>query len=66
MGGGHAYRCCASSQHTNYDDNHNDDDDKDDDAEESCLTEHLTPDSPVESNIWLPQNDSLRAIIGES
>lgn len=47
VGGGHAYRCCASSQHTNHDDNHNDDND----SEECCLTERLTLDSSLESNI---------------
>lgn len=43
VGGGHVYRCYASSQCTNHDDNLNDDDDKDDDSEECRLTEHLTP-----------------------
>lgn len=69
VGGGHVYRCYASSQCTNHDDNLNDDDDKDDDLEECRLTKHLTPVSRQESNIWLPQNDdesSLRAIICES
>lgn len=67
VGGGHAYRCCASSEYTKHDDNHNDDDDKDDDSEECRLTEHLTPNSPLKSNTRLPQNESsLCAIIRES
>lgn len=52
-----------------HDDNLNDDDDKDDDREECCHTEHLTPVSWQESNIWPPQKEDKSiscAIICES
>lgn len=69
MRGEHAYRCCASGQRTSRDDNHNADDDKGGDSEERCLSEHLTPNSPLESYNRPPHNDdesSLCAIIPES